>query len=167
MALRGVIQFLREDPVLGPACVGRSLRQLLTALHDTAAGAKPPMLFSGAIDQPGKSGRRTNLTFDILRGCIVSAVEGLIKAGMKNKEAGRFLESKLVEAKVKYKGKIIRADQILQWREQTGDTAPKASDNAFKKADAMTKAFLSSGSLERAKAIAEVHVKVAAIWNSN
>jgi hypothetical protein len=165
-ALRAVVQFIRADPDLGPTGLGVALRRLLGDLHDVSIGARPRMLFGGAVEQPSKAGRRTGLTFDIVRGLIVHAVHTLIQAGMANREAAQYVAAGLLAVGVRHKGKVIEPKQILQWREQTSDSAPKASDEAAKWASQLTAEFLADGSLERAKQVTALAVQTARFWDS-
>jgi len=165
-ALRAVVQFIRADPDLGPTGLGVALRRLLGDLHDVSIGARPGMLFSGAVEQPSKAGRRTGLTVDIVRGFIAHAVHTLIQAGMANRDAAQYVADGLLAVGVRHKGKVIEPKQILQWREQAGDSAPKASDEAAKWVSQLTAEFLADGSLEGAKQVAELTIKLARLWNS-
>jgi hypothetical protein len=164
-ALRAVVQFIRADPDLGPTGLGVALRRLLGDLHDVSIGARPKMLFSGAIEQPSKAGRRTGLTADIVRGLIAHAVHALIQAGMANREAAQYVADGLLAVGVRHRGKVIEPKQILQWREQTGDSAPKASDEAAKWVSNVTAGYLADGDLERAKQVAELAIEAARLWN--
>jgi hypothetical protein len=165
-ALQAVVQFIRDDPKLGPTDLGTVLRRLLGDLCDVANGARSGMLFNGAVNQPGKAGRRTGLTVDTVRGFIVFAVHSLIEAGMKNEAAARYMADQLRQAGVRHKGKVIEAKRILQWREQRCDTAPKAADEALAWAMGLTAEFLADGGLERAIDVAKQAVKIARLWNS-
>lgn len=164
IALQAVIQFLRSDPSTKVALTGTALRRLLGDLCDITNGAKPKMLFEGNLMRQGKSGRPTGLTVDVLRGHLVAALNVLIDAKMKNRDAAKYIADKLSAANVRLSGKVVSVSQILQWREQTGDTAPKAADEAAKRGHDLTAPYLAAGGLEAAKQVADLHVKVVAGW---
>ncbi len=172
-AVHAVCHFIGDDHTLRVVGVSTTLRLLLAALDDTAVGGKPDWLFGGAINEPEqedgkkKSGRRVNRPDHTLRGAIVNALSGLIDAGMKNKDAGQWMEKALSNAGARYQGKSITSSQLLQWREQIGDTAPQAADDAVRHVDAIKSQFPGLPStLEGRKQIAQGIAQVVARYNS-
>jgi hypothetical protein len=173
LALDAVSQFIGSDESLRLAGVSVSLRKLSSALNDTAFGGKPHMLFGGAVDQPEeterkKAGRRPVQTFHTLRGLIVEAVNGLIDVKMKREEAAKTVEKMLADAGVRLNGKMIEAKRILQWREQTNDSAPKGADEAIASTKEIKKrVYPANATLEDAKLAAFRLVTVVSWHNSN
>lgn len=169
LALQAVSQFVGEDPNLRLNGVGISLKRLLGALHDTAGGAKPAMLFGGAVfTEPGKTGRPTNVTRDQLRGYIVCAMNEMKASGMKNLDAAKAVEGMLTKHGVRFGGKQIKATQIIQWREQRGDTSPVATDEAILRFEALRASAPLPSNPQNARKVAEALIKGVSWWsNSN
>ena len=164
-ALWAICQFVGSDDVLRRAGVSVTLRRLLADLDDTAAGAKPKSLFGGGARWKGQ-GRPTNLTSHVLRGCLVGGLNELIRAGESNAAAARWLERTLAGVGARYKGKPITAAQLLQWREQTDDTAPQAADDAVRVMSLMREQFPNKAlTLEQAKLFASCIVLTVARWD--
>jgi hypothetical protein len=168
-AVHAACQFIGDDSLLREVGVSVTLRKLLAGLDDAALGAKPGWLFGGAINEPEredgtkKRGRRTGTSFQVLRGLLVNAVSSLKEAGMTPPAAAEFVEGEL-----RKKGSEIKAATLLQWREQRGDSAPKASDEADRvitQIRAQGDPTLAS-SIESQKQIARMVVEVFARYNS-
>jgi hypothetical protein len=159
-------QFIGSNNVLRQAGVSTTLRRLLADLEDRAAGSKPPAFFDVRSLWKGK-GPPTNQSRDMLRGCLVGGLNALIEAGESNAGAARWLERALALAEVGYRGKPIKAAQLLQWREQTGDTAPQAADDAIRNIALICGPPLGKESpLERARLLASAVVGTVRRWNS-
>jgi hypothetical protein len=137
-ALKVVSEFIGSDVRLRNAGVSIALRRLLAALGDRAQGANPDML---SANRDGKHGTPTNLSAHTLRGCTVSALNGLIEAGMRPRDAAQWMEREYSRLKVRYEGKPVTDRQLRQWREQTGDSAPEASDEAVRVAAEIRKSL--------------------------
>jgi hypothetical protein len=124
-ALHAVMVFLGDDSELRNVGISVALRRLLASLNDTAHGAKSDLL--SKIDDPTR-GAPEHRSEDYLRGIVVAAVCELIRARFKNQEAAKMIARMASDAGLRHKGKPIPYKQILQWREQVGDTSPKATD---------------------------------------
>jgi hypothetical protein len=164
--LAAFYQFLRSDPGLGPDRATVTLRRLMVAMHDTTKGSRRTVL---TVRAGRKAGRPTNQIHYTQRGGIVAALDILIRAKMPSSHAAKTIEKMLVKAGVRWEGKVISARQILQWRRQTNDNAPRASDEAARDIVAARKALLSGqpGTLEMALEDARRVIGAAARWNSN
>jgi hypothetical protein len=171
--VQAVSQFIGDDHTLRVAGVSTTLRRLLAALDDTAVGGKPDWLFGGAIDEPArengqkKAGRRVKQPDHSLRGAMVHALSGLIAVGMKNQEASQWMEKQLSSSGARYRGKPVTSRQLLQWREQTGDSAPQAADDAVRVLGQIGSQFPSlPATLATRKQIAQRIAQVVARYNS-
>ena len=163
-AMAAVCRFVGSDDLLRLNSVSTTLRQILADLEDTAAGARPNSLFGGGARRKGK-GRPTNLTSDTLRGCMVGGLNKLIEAGQSNAAAAQWLAGTLASVGARYRGKHITADQLLQWREQTGDTAPQLSDEAVRHM-ALIRGPAKALTLEEARRFALAIALTVVRWNS-
>jgi hypothetical protein len=168
LALTAVNEFIGEDPNLRLNGVSTALRQLAAALHDTAVGTKPPILFGGGlVAEPGKAGRRTNVMRDQFRAYIVCAMNEMKSTGMKNLDAAKAVEGMLAKRGVRFDGKHIKATQIIQWREQSGDSGPAATDETIKRFAALRAQKPLPDTPQHAKAVAELLIKAVSWNNSN
>jgi hypothetical protein len=173
-AVQAVCQFIGEDVPLRQAGVSVTLRRLLAALDDTAVGAKPDWLFSGGLgedqkeDGGKKPGRRVDLSDHTLRGVMVYALSGLIDAKMRNKDAAQLMEQMLSSAGALYQGKPITAANLIQWRKQTGDSAPRTADEAVRIVGQICAQRPASfpSTIQNQKLIAQMIASVVARYNS-
>lgn len=132
-ALRAVILYLRDDPLVDGAKLTDPLAELMSAAHDTLRGAKPP-LFDHAPDGGGT--KPENITAHTVQGCLAWYVEALTSRKIGRRKpavAAQFVAAEARKAGIRATdGSEITIKRLLGWRaEIKAYRGPEGARQAF------------------------------------
>jgi hypothetical protein len=127
-ALKGVVDFLEEDPLVIRQSLDRPLNVLAHAVLDLCNGAKPALF----IRKDRKAGRPKNDSIQGALGALAACVDTIMAAGKSRHASAYFVVTEAKRLRITVRGKPITVSAVLRVRdEMNGGRASKVAQDVY------------------------------------